>query len=312
MEPFRMSPAPPATTPTQSSVRSMTGQGAGSVQNEIGTVSVELRSVNQRGFRMLAKFSDALSSMEGQFEQLVRAQVKRGSIQATVRYQPSSSVPPGSINAAAVAAYASQLHHIRESLMISDPIDLAGLLQLPGVVNYGEGIGVDPETLWVMLREATLVALNGLDAMRSDEGQAMAAQLRTDAQLISGYLEKIAALAPRVVDQYRDRLENRVKRVLEERGLEVAAVDILREVQLFADRSDISEELTRLASHLRMFGDALGGDDASGRKLDFIIQEMFRETNTIGSKAGDAEIGSMVVEIKCAIERMRELVQNLE
>ena len=103
-----------------------------------------------------------------------------------------------------------------------------------------------------------------------------------------------------------------MKRFLEERGLEVAAVDILREVQLFADRSDISEEVTRLASHLRMFGDALGGDDASGRKLDFIIQEMFRETNTIGSKAGDAEIGSMVVEIKCAIERMRELVQNLE
>jgi uncharacterized protein (TIGR00255 family) len=297
---------------TKSSVRSMTGQGAGSVQDEIGTVAVELRSVNQRGIRLLTKMSDALSPMEGQFEQLIRSQVKRGSIQASARYAPSTAVPPGSINGAAVVAYATQLHHIRDSLMISDPIDLAGLLQLPGVITYGEGASVDPEALWVMLREATLVALNGLDAMRADEGEAMADQLRADAGLISGYLERIAALAPRVVDQYRDRLEGRVKRFLQERGLEVAAVDILREVQLFADRSDISEEITRLSSHLRMFGDALGGDDASGRKLDFIIQEMFRETNTIGSKAGDAEIGSMVVEIKCAIERMRELVQNLE
>lgn len=296
----------------QSSVRSMTGQGAGSVQDEIGTVSVELRSVNQRGFRLLAKMSDALSSMEGQFEQLVRAQVKRGSIQASARYAPSNAVPPGSINSAAVVAYATQLHNIRDSLMISDPIDLVGLLQLPGVITDGKGGAVDPEALWVLLHEATLVALNGLDAMRADEGTAMADQLHTDAGLISGYLERIAALAPRVIDQYRDRLEGRIKRLLEERGLDVATVDILREVQLFADRSDISEEVTRLSSHLRMFGDVLAGDDASGRKLDFIIQEMFRETNTIGSKAGDAEIGAMVVEIKCAIERMRELVQNLE
>lgn len=300
------------TATTTSSVRSMTGQGAGSVQDDIGTVSVELRSVNQRGIRLLTKVSDALSSMEGQFEQLIRTQVKRGSIQASARYVPSNAVPPGSINGAAVVAYATQLHHIRDSLMISDPIDLAGLLQLPGVITYGETASVDPETLWVMLREATLVALNGLDAMRADEGEAMADQLRTDAGLISGYLDRIAALAPRVVDQYRDRLEGRVSRFLQERGLEVAVVDILREVQLFADRSDISEEVTRLSSHLRMFGVALASDDASGRKLDFIIQEMFRETNTIGSKAGDAEIGSMVVEIKCAIERMRELVQNLE
>ncbi len=297
---------------TNSSVRSMTGQGAGSVQDEIGTVSVELRSVNQRGIRLLTKMSDALSPMEGQFEQLIRSQVKRGSIQVSARYAPSHAVPPGSINGAAVVAYATQLHQIRDSLMISDPIDLAGLLQLPGVITYGEGASADPEALWGMLREATLFALNGLDAMRADEGEAMADQLRADAGLISGYLERITALAPRVVEQYRDRLEGRVNRFLQERGLEVAVVDILREVQLFADRSDISEEITRLSSHLRMFADAIGGDDASGRKLDFIIQEMFRETNTIGSKAGDAEIGSMVVEIKCAIERMRELVQNLE
>jgi len=296
----------------KSSVRSMTGQGAGSVQDALGTVAVELRSVNQRGLRVVTKLSDALSFLEVQFEQLIRSHVKRGSVQATARYSPSVALPPGSINSAAVVAYATQLHHIRDSLMISDPIDLAGLLQLPGVITYGETSSVDPDAIWLMLHEATLVAINGLDAMRADEGEAMADQLRADAQAITNHLERIAALAPRVVDHYRDRLEGRVKRFLEDRGLEIAAVDILREVQLFADRSDISEEVTRLSSHLRMFADTLDGSDASGRKLDFIIQEMFRESNTIGSKAGDAEIGSMVVEIKCAIERMRELVQNLE
>jgi uncharacterized protein (TIGR00255 family) len=294
------------------SVRSMTGQGSGGAAGDHGSVAVELRSVNQRGLRLVTKLSDALSPLETRFEQLIRLELKRGSVQASARFTPSAALSPGTINGAAVVAYATQLHHIRDSLMISDPIDLAGLLQLPGVVIYGESSSIDAESLWPMLREATLAALDELDAMRADEGGAMAEQLRSDAAIISDMLARIAGLAPRVVDQYRDRLESRIKRLLDERGLEIAAIDILREVQLYADRCDISEEVTRLSSHLRMFGDTLDGPDASGRKLDFIIQEMFRETNTIGSKASDAEIGSMVVEIKCAIERMRELVQNLE
>ena len=122
-----------------------------------------------------------------------------------------------------------------------------------------------------------------------------------------------------IVENYRNRLQAKVQRVLAEHHLEVGPVDLLREVQIYADRSDISEEVTRLTSHLSMFLAVLDGENAgqnerepSGRKLDFVIQEMFRETNTIGSKASDAEISSHVVEIKCGIERMRELVQNLE
>lgn len=140
----------------------------------------------------------------------------------------------------------------------------------------------------------------------------MATQLRLDAALISEHLSNISELAPSVVTQHRERLEGRINKLLEQRGLEVTQLDLLREVQLFADRCDISEEITRLSSHLQMFSDTLGGSDASGRKLDFIIQEMFRETNTIGSKASDAQIAALVVEIKCGLERMRELVQNLE
>ena len=122
----------------------------------------------------------------------------------------------------------------------------------------------------------------------------------------------IGIFAPRVVETYRQRLESKIGRVLEQHGLEFSPGDLLRDIQLFADRSDISEEIVRLASHLNLFDLTLQGSEASGRKLDFIVQEMFRETNTIGSKAADAEISALVVDIKCAIERIRELVQNIQ
>ncbi len=150
----------------------------------------------------------------------------------------------------------------------------------------------------------------------------MADSLRGDCKIVHDHLEKIQALTPRSTETYRGRLESKVRRILEDNDLHVDQIDLLREVQIYADKVDISEEVTRLGSHLTMFADVLSGKDSigtgpgigapTGRKLDFVIQEMFRETNTLGSKASDAQISAHVVEIKCAIERMRELVQNLE
>lgn len=297
---------------TDRCVRSMTGQGAGSASDPLGTVTVELRSVNQRGLRLTAKLYDSLAPLEPALEQLIRHHIKRGSLQITARYQPSAAVGGGTIHADVVADYARQLQAIDQRLGGGHRIDLVGLLQLPGAVSRQAEQIADTQQLWPLLEQATLAALTGLDRMRADEGAAMADQLLADVALIDQQLTVIVQRAPQVVDQYRERLEGRVQRFLTDRGLEFETIDLLREVQLFADRSDIAEEITRLASHLRMFRDVLGGEPSSGRKLDFIIQEMFRETNTIGSKAGDSEIAAAVVEIKCAIERMRELAQNLE
>lgn len=302
----------PAEVPVGSAVRSMTGQGTGCVESELGSLTVELRSVNQRGLRVSPRMGDLLAPLEARFEQLIRSQLKRGALQASVRFSPSAAVLPTRINSDVVIAYIEQLRQIRAASGLQDPIELSGLLQLPGAIGGAEGAALDPETVWPLLQEATALALQNLDAMRAVEGAAMAAQLRLDAAAIAANLEQISALAPQVVAQYRDRLESRINRYLEQRGLEVTQLDLLREVQLYADRCDISEEITRLSSHLQLFADTLGGSEASGRKLDFIIQEMFRETNTIGSKASDAQIAALVVEIKCAVERMRELVQNLE
>ena len=290
----------------------MSGQGAGRSEGPLGSITVELRSVNQRGLKISSRLSDSLLPLESRFEQWIRGKVQRGSVHANATFSPSAIAAQGEINVAAVIGYAAQLRRVQESLGGDFSIELTGLLTLPGTVVAGSARTLDPEMIWPSLVEATDQAIEAMDRMRLVEGEAMAAQLRIESVAMTENLAAITALAPRVVEHYRQRLESKVRRVLEEHSLEFSPADLLRDVQLYADRSDISEELTRLASHIKMFNDTLHANDASGRKLDFIVQEMFRETNTIGSKAGDAEISARVVDIKCAIERMRELVQNIQ
>ncbi|MEM9827890.1 MAG: DUF1732 domain-containing protein, partial [Planctomycetota bacterium] len=169
-------------------------------------------------------------------------------------------------------------------------------------------------------------ATHDLNQMREQEGAAMARTLLDEIDQISEGIVRIGQWAPHASARYAERLEGKIQKILDRREIESQPVDLIREVQIYADRCDISEELTRLESHLVLFRQALGigspdvsdagsppsSDEAVGRKLDFIIQEMFRETNTTGAKAAAAEIAAEVVEIKCALERMRELVQNLE
>ena len=193
-------------------------------------------------------------------------------------------------------------------------IDLATLITLPGVIVNDSYNRPKDDRLWPVVSDAVKQAIENLHQMREVEGDRMVESLVVDCDSVVKRLKLIEGMAPRSTDVYRNRLQTKIERVLKEHDLHVQMVDLLREVQIYADRVDISEEITRLQSHLQMFTDVIrsGQDEPAGRKLDFIIQEMFRETNTIGSKASDAEISAHVVEIKCAIERMRELVQNLE
>ncbi|WP_338020186.1 YicC/YloC family endoribonuclease [Rhodopirellula sp. P2] len=320
----------------------MTGQGRGETSGSAGSVVTEIRSVNNRGLKIILRTSDLVSEFEPKIESLVRQHLHRGSVTVQVRFTP----PPGAdlprINTEAVRSYAEQLAQVADSLAMGDAvtstnIDLAHLMQMPGVLESpsatSQGQSEDTEASiakWVLIQESVGSALDRFKQMRSDEAIAMAESIEQDMTLIQTRCEEIAKRSPQVVARYQERLRERIEKALADNGLSVGdPVDLIREVQLFADRSDISEELTRLGSHLGLMravlvGDsdsdaanATAGDSASrgeavGRKLDFIIQELNRETNTIGSKAGDAEIAEHVVEIKCAIERMRELVQNLE
>lgn len=301
-------------------VRSMTGQGHAQSQSDLGTISVEVRTVNHRGFKCSPRTSEGLSPLDSRIEALVRDWIHRGSVHLTVNWRQ----PPGrglpQIDTAALESYYRSLKQVRTALDETDaPVDLTSLISLPGVMVPAAQNRRDLEPLWELVQQAVRQALEKLNEMRTIEGASMAAKLHQECGDIEDRLEAISKRAPRAVDRYRARLQSKIERALAEHEIEVQTVDLLREVQLYADRADISEEITRLASHLKMFLSVLGGEkdasgapEPSGRKLDFITQEMFRETNTIGSKAADAEISSHVVEIKCAIERMRELVQNIE
>lgn len=297
-------------------VRSMTGQGHATDQGEPGTVIVELRTVNNRGFKCSPRVSDSLASYESKIESLVRSRIHRGSVHvsATLRRPPGEELPD--INAEVLQCYLQKLRQVRQQNEdVIGEIDLSQLLTLPGVLTSTREFDRDDETVWSLVRRTINAAIDNLDQMRAAEGRRMADTLVDECREVESKLRLVEQLSPRSVDVYRNRLQGKVERILQNHGLQVQPVDLLREVQVYADRVDISEETVRLGSHLAMFASVLQGDDErepTGRKLDFILQEMFRETNTMGSKGSDAEISSHVVEIKCAIERMRELVQNLE
>jgi uncharacterized protein (TIGR00255 family) len=306
------------TNPKTRTVRSMTGQGHAAEQGQLGTVTVEVRTVNNRGFKCSPRISDSLSSLESKIEAVARSLIHRGTVHLSVSWRrpPGESLPL--IDNEALEAYVRQLQQVREVAGAqAATIDLSSLLMLPGVIASSREDRRDDDQLWDFVHATIVKAIENLNEMRGIEGSHMAETLEADCLSIGEQLDSIQKLAPRAVDSYRSRLETKIQRVLSEHNLEVQTIDLLRELQIFADRVDISEEVTRLGSHLKMFSGVLAGENAkqpepTGRKLDFIIQEMFRETNTIGSKAADAEISTHVVEIKCAIERMRELVQNLE
>lgn len=293
-------------------LRSMTGQGQAQQDGPLGLFSVEIRTVNHRGLKLAPRLGDALGRFESRIEQTVRGYVRRGTVQLNATWRRSDAAGRSRIDAQALIAFYRQLEQIRAELPTAPPIDLTRLATLPGIIVEGASDVVDDEQVWTWLEKAVVAALENLNEMRRTEGDAMERQLQCDLKLLGEAAVAISERAPHVVEGYRDRLRTKVAKVLAQEGLQVEPADLLREVQLFADRSDISEELTRLESHMELFQQTIAGEEASGRKLDFVIQEMFRETNTIGSKASDGEIARHVVEMKCGLERMRELIQNIE
>jgi uncharacterized protein (TIGR00255 family) len=201
--------------------------------------------------------------------------------------------------------------------VVGKPVDgataqVAPLLTLPGVVREPHAELDEIESQWPKIEAVVSAALVHLAQMRTDEGRRMAADLQLNARVIATHLAKVESRAPQVVDAYRGRLQERLKKLLSEVGMGAEPADIVREVGLFAERTDISEEIVRLKSHLLELDAVMAAEESQGRKLDFLTQELFRETNTIGSKANDAEIARDVIEMKTAIERMREMIQNVE
>lgn len=281
----------------------MTGHGQALVEEDQIQAVAELRTVNNR-FLKLNVTCDLDATYHSRLEALVKKQINRGSVNLRIKTQVASE-NEYQLDMDVIQSYSRQL----ESLGEKPPIH--ALLELPGVIKDSRGAG-DAERIWHVTEKAVQQALNNLSEMRAREGDAMRKDLESNCQIISTEIKKIEALAPRVSQNYSKRITDRINGMLEKYEVSVEPADLVREVGMFAERCDISEELVRLGSHLQQFGEILAGTKSNGRKLDFLTQELLRETNTIGSKANDADIASHVVEIKSVIERIREMVQNVE
>ena len=252
-----------------------------------------------------------MTALEGEIERVIRKEIVRGTVHVTIRCSRNRDASGLQINADALKAYHDQLIQFSQATGLHPPQDAGPLLSLPGVISEADDQR-SPDSLWPDISAALTEALGRHFEFRRVEGQAMADELLANQQLITDRLSKISEEAPQVVEDYRDRLLQRVRQLLEQTDVQLQANDVIREVSLFADRCDITEEITRLKSHLQQFEGIMTEEKSQGRRLEFIGQEMFREVNTIGSKANSVTIAHNVVEMKAAIEKMREILQNVE
>ncbi|MDX1963567.1 MAG: YicC/YloC family endoribonuclease [Pirellulales bacterium] len=291
---------------------SMTGFGESHVQDQNLAVTLELRTINNRYFKFNLRASEGFTLLEPQIEALAREKIKRGTVQANLRVQRLRPEDCYSLNLAVLTAYQKQLGQfcLEQSLPLVSGVEQ--LLLLPGVVNEATVSLEQAEAAWPVVARAVEQALSNLQTMRETEGRNMSADLAANCQTLSAQVEQIATRAPLTVSDYRTRLEERVRKALDEFHVSLNPADLLREVTIYAERVDISEELVRLRSHLSQFVKIMQSEESAGRKLEFLIQELFREVNTIGSKSTDVDIAQRVIEMKTAIERLREMIQNVE
>jgi uncharacterized protein (TIGR00255 family) len=293
---------------------SMTGYGDASYQSDDLQVAIELRAVNNRYLKVVLRASEPYNLLEAEFEKVVRRTVRRGAVQIHLRCQRKTSPQDFQINAVALRSYLTQLNRVCDELSLPDRGQalLSQVLALPGVVPDPAVGGFRMDEEWPVIERVLEEALGRLQAMRLEEGRAMAQELLLYRDQIGRDLEQIRKRTPQVMVLYRDRLLERVRGLLSELDVKIDRSDLIKEVSVFAERGDVAEEVVRLGSHLDQFQEVFNEPESAGRKLEFLVQEMGRETNTIGSKASDVEISRHVVEIKSTLEKIREQVQNIE
>jgi uncharacterized protein (TIGR00255 family) len=290
-------------------ILSMTGFGDAAGESAGSHYSVEIRALNNRYFKATFKLPENLSGLEPELETILRDQLGRGSITFVLKMRCDSAEAAYHINIAALQAYIGQLRAIQSTDV---EISLSALLTLPGVCQEPRDDSDELARHGPTIRDLTAKAMVRLNAMRQREGEALFTDLMKHSTVIRNALSHIQARAPFVIDEYHKRLAQRVNLLLSKAELHVSQQDLLKEIAVFAERADISEEIQRLTAHLAAFEQACRHGEHAGRKLDFITQEMLREANTIASKSNDAEISLHIVDIKGSIDRLKEQVQNVE
>lgn len=291
-------------------LKSMTGYGRGESTGDIGSFTVEIRSVNHRFLENVVRMPRIYSALEDFVKKTVAEKVARGRVDVFVTVENiENKNKTVKVDKDLALAYYNALKDLGDGLKVPAELQLIDIARFPDVVTVEEA-DLDMEATAKVLGEALEAALNQLVEMRRAEGERLGKDLLYRIDKLEDFLQKVRKKAPEVVVHYKEKLQARVKELLD--NIEIDEAKLANEVAFFADRANITEELIRLQSHLVEFKKALNSTEAIGRKLDFLVQEMNREVNTIGSKANDLEISGMVINAKSEIEKIREQVQNIE
>jgi uncharacterized protein (TIGR00255 family) len=290
----------------------MTGYGDAQGQLNGVTYTVEIRTVNNRYLKANIKLPETVAFLEEAVEKLLRKNLSRGTVNYVLRLKNAPANVLFDIDETALKTIMERLNRIAASANIKCPIDIGTLLNLPGILEPASPDEEIAEQIKKTVIDVSQEAIEKLKQMRAAEGTALEADLKQNCSSIKQDLERIRARSEVVLRRYAERLQKRVNELLAEAKLKLDEETLAREVAIFAERSDISEEIARLDSHLQQLLEGCETSDQAGRRLDFISQELLREANTIASKASDAEIAHYVVDIKCRIDRIKEQVQNVE
>ncbi len=288
----------------------MTGYGRGESDGGGAKISVEINSVNRKQSDIVVNLPRELSALEPRVRQVVGERLARGRTNVVVAFDPAAqNARTLALDRALARSYHDGMRALQKELGVTGEISIGMILQAPGVLRFAEDSLV-PNKIWPALEEALGDALGELIKMREKEGKHLAKDLIRRLKVLRQELKEVGKKHPALAEKYRQTLLERISKA----GLELQPNDerLLKEIAFFADRSDVSEELTRLESHLAQFAHHLRKDEPVGRTLEFITQEISRELNTLGAKAGDAEISRHVVACKAEVEKIREQIQNLE
>ncbi|MBA3960518.1 MAG: YicC family protein [Chthoniobacterales bacterium] len=291
-------------------MRSMTGYGRGESERGGASISVQINSVNRRQSDIVVNLPRELSALEPRVREAVSERLARGRTNVVVAYEPSANGARHlALDRTLARSYHEAMRALQTELAVSGEITIGMILQAPGVMRFSEE-SVVPNDVWPALEEALGRALEELIKMRAREGKHLAKDLIHRLKVVRQALKEVRRLHPALAEKHRHILLERINQA----GLDLQPNDerLLKEVAFFADRSDVSEELTRLDSHLAQFAHHLRKEEPVGRALEFITQEISRELNTLGAKAGDPEISPHVVACKAEVEKIREQIQNLE
>ncbi|MDT8318591.1 MAG: YicC/YloC family endoribonuclease [bacterium] len=290
-------------------IKSMTGYGKGTASSELGEVSIEIKTVNHRFRDISIRFPNGLNTFESAIKKEIEGTISRGKIDTFIAFEAAINEKSFEVNLPVARGYHLALTKLQKELNLKGDLTVAHMVSVKDIIKAKE-IELDEVLLKELILKALKEALLSLNDMRKTEGSSLSTDIKKRLSIIYDGSKRVESKQPELADHYMAKLKKRLKEMTEETTIDDAR--LIQEVAIMAEKSDVTEETVRLESHIKQFEGLLDTEEPVGRKLDFLIQEMNREVNTIGSKSGDSELSRCVVDMKAEIERIREQVQNIE